>query len=174
VQWRRVRRYMEDESGAGQAEVPLYGCDANRTGYVILVECHCFCTGCSLKLRLVAKQHLFVCSTIISDLRCDYLIVLQWRAGGRVNMGATVTLRIKNIGVGNPSVAGRRMAELRCFGGALWRGSHCVISSRSRCDKRGPVLALHILALGFPLLECGPSGPRARAQVEGAILTNKR
>jgi hypothetical protein len=37
-----------------------------------------------------------------------------------------------------------------------------------------PRTGSHFWPLGFPLLECGPTGPRARAQVEGAILTNKR
>jgi hypothetical protein len=56
-------------------------------------------------------------------------------------------------------VAGRQVV-------VAWNGG--AISRRSRCDKRGPVLALHILVVGFPLLECGPTGPRARAPVFGA------
>jgi hypothetical protein len=41
-------------------------------------------------------------------------------------------------------------------------------------DKRGPVLAVHILALGFPLLECGPSGPLGLCAVYRQILTSRR
>jgi hypothetical protein len=55
-----------------------------------------------------------------------------------------------------------------------------VVADAVRCDKqqvtgdkRGPVLALHILVVGFPLLECGPSGPLGLCAVYRTVLTYK-
>jgi hypothetical protein len=74
----------------------------------------------------------------------------------------------------------------RCCGGAailqVARGARCGgtggCAPPSRAvlglPRHGSLLALHILVVGFPLLECGPFGPPASRRFVEAVLTSKR
>jgi hypothetical protein len=54
---------------------------------------------------------------------------------------------------------------------ALWRRQQC--DKQVTGDKAASLLALHILVVGFPLLECGPFGPLGSCASLETVLTSK-